>query len=120
MSSLLSPLGLEFHFLNERVTALEKLLDKKRKPVTLGKKLLILKELKLIDLLRDKFKTGDDFYKFLSLIMDEDVTNIEKYLNHPELVELKMNYDFVIEQFKNFKLDTKNAEAKLIAIEKKK
>jgi len=122
MSSPLSPWGLEFHYLNERLTALEKLLDKKRKPITMGKKLLLLRELQLIDVFAERLKTRDDLYKFLSIIMDEDSTNIEKYLNHRDLLEIKPNYEFLIDQFQGFKLDTpaKLAEAKLKDLEKKK
>lgn len=108
--------------LTKRVSKLEKKVFKNNRPnVTMGQKLLLLRETGLIESFGKLFRTKELLYKFLTLCLDEDSANIKKYLNNRELLEIEENYIFLIETYKNLQLKDliKPAEEKLKKLGKK-
>ncbi len=94
--------------LNKRIKKLEEKVFKNKRPiVTMGKKLLLLRETDLINSISQMFKTKEDLYLFLSICLDEDIANIKKYLNDRKLIEIDDNYSFVAEQFSRLKFQNK-------------
>jgi len=109
--------------IHQRLDVLEKKVFKnKRPPVTMGKKLLLLKETGLIESFTKHFKTKELLYQFLSICLDEDSANIKKYLNTNHLLEIEDNFKFLIETYKKLQLKDliKPAEVKLKKLERKK
>lgn len=109
--------------IHQRLDILEKKVFKnKRLPVTMGKKLLLLKEMKLIDTFLPLFRTKELFYSFLSIFLDEDSANIKKYLNNRDLLEIEENFKFLIDTYTNLQLNhlINPSEEKLKKLEKKK
>lgn len=107
---------------SHRISALEKKIFKnKRPPVTMGKKLLLLKETGIIEKVSDLFKTKENLYSFLSICLDEDSANIKKYLNNRPLLEIEENYEFILEMFKSLNMMNfiKKTEDKLNLIKRK-
>ena len=108
--------------IHQRLDELEnKVFKNKRPPITMGKKLLLLREMGLIDSFSNLFNTKELLYQFLSICLNGDITNIKKYLNNRNLLEIEDNYKFLIETYTKLQLNDliKPAKEKLKKLEKK-
>src|SRR5436190_991379 len=68
--------------LMKRIQVLEKKVFKKKRPdVTMGKKLLLLREMGLLEKFADHFKTKKNLHTFLEIILDQLLEKIGKLID---------------------------------------